>query len=213
MPTIVLWAWERAEDLRFLGPYRAGVAFLAATARIEADGTIGFQPRTAELLLPEGIPAIAVARIDSAPEHADPQPGLLINGLRRIADMPGVRGLQIDFDARRSERSFYRELLATLQRAVRKPVGVTALVSWCAGDRWLDAEPIGEAVPMFFRMGRNESRNMSVVSPVCRASIGLSMDEEWPAARPAGVDRIYLFNARAWTQADYSAALRRIDSW
>ena len=104
MPTIVLWAWERAEDLRFLGPYRAGVAFLAATARIEADGTIGFQPRTAELLLPEGIPAIAVARIDSAPEHADPQPGLLINGLRRIADMPGVRGLQIDFDARRSER-------------------------------------------------------------------------------------------------------------
>jgi hypothetical protein len=213
MPGVVLWAWERAEDLRFLGPYRAGVAFLAATAQIDADGSIGFHPRTAALLLPEGIPAIAVVRIDSPPQHAKPQPAMLINGLRRIADMPDVRGLQIDFDARLSERNFYRDLLESLRLAVHKPIGITALASWCAGDRWLDREPIGEAVPMFFRMGRNERRNMRVVSPVCRASIGLSMDEDWPAARPAGLDRIYLFNPRAWTPPDYSEALRRVDGW
>jgi hypothetical protein len=152
-------------------------------------------------------------RIESPALHDAPQATLLVNGLRQIAEMPDVRGLQIDFDARRSERDFYKTVIASVRRVTDKPIGVTALASWCSGDRWLDGEPIGEAVPMYFRMGRNESRNMSVDSPVCRAAIGLSMDEPWPAARPAAIDRIYVFNPRAWTQADYQAALHRIEVW
>jgi len=213
LPGLVLWAWERPEDLRFLDPHRAGIAFLAATARIEADGRILFRPRTQSLLLPAGIASIAVVRIESPAQHAVPEAAPLVDGLRRIAAMPDVRGLQIDFDARLSEREFYRTLLASLWRVTNKPIGITALASWCSGDRWLDREPIGEAVPMFFRMGRNESRNMIVDSAVCRAAIGVSMDEPWPKVRPPVVDRIYVFNPRAWTQADYLAAQRRVQAW
>ena len=39
VPLLVLWAWERPEDLRFLDPIRVGVAFLAATVRLWAEGS------------------------------------------------------------------------------------------------------------------------------------------------------------------------------
>src|SRR5271165_1481698 len=69
LPGVVLWAWERPEDLRFLDTRRAGVAFLAATAKILPDGSIQFHPRMQELLLPDGAAAIAVVRIESPRQH------------------------------------------------------------------------------------------------------------------------------------------------
>jgi hypothetical protein len=213
MPGIVLWAWERPEDLRFIDARRTGVAFLAGTAQILPNGSVLFRPRMQQLQLPDGTPSIAVVRIESAPKHENPKPEQLLFGLKRIAALPDVRGLQIDFDARLSERVFYKTVIESIRKATNKPVGVTALASWCSGDRWLDGEPIAEAVPMFFRMGRNESRNMSVESAVCRGAIGLSMDEAWPAVRPRALHRIYVFNPRAWTRSDYLAALSRIHNW
>jgi hypothetical protein len=108
---------------------------------------------------------------------------------------------------------FYRSLLNALNAQSPIPVGVTALSSWCAGDRWLDQAPIAEAVPMFFRMGRSESRDMAIRSAVCRSSIGLSTDEPWPSHRPAGLERIYLFSPRAWTRGVYVCALQRLKNW
>jgi hypothetical protein len=94
-----------------------------------------------------------------------------------------------------------------------KPVSVTALASWCDGDRWLDGEPVAEAVPMFFRLGRGESRDMKLNSAMCRSSIGLSTDEPWPAKRPAGITRIYLFSPLAWTHEEYTRTMERIERW
>lgn len=34
-PTLILWAWDRAEDLRFLKPAEAEVAGLMATIRLQ----------------------------------------------------------------------------------------------------------------------------------------------------------------------------------
>lgn len=216
LPNLVLWAWERPEDLRFLDARRAGVAFLAGTASISPEGSIELRPRVQRLQLPPEAALLAVVRIDSFVEHRTVTAQALASftaGLRNIAALPKVCGLQIDFDARRSDRKLYCSLLDFMRAQIRKPIGVTALASWCVGDQWLDGEPIVEAVPMFFRMGRSESRDMGVESPLCRSSIGLSTDELWPAKRPAGVNRIYLFNPRAWTRADYVAALRRIEDW
>ena len=39
LPAVVLWAWERPEDLRFLAGREAGVAFLAATVRFSGGAT------------------------------------------------------------------------------------------------------------------------------------------------------------------------------
>ena len=36
-PKVLLWAWQRPEDLRFLDPQRAGVAFLAATITLSGE--------------------------------------------------------------------------------------------------------------------------------------------------------------------------------
>jgi hypothetical protein len=164
--------------------------------------------------LPPRAAVLAVIRIDAPLQHETVETQSLISGLREIAELPNVRGLQIDFDARRSDRNLYRTLLESMRvRTAAKPIGITALASWCAGDRWLDQEPIVEAVPMFFRMGRGESREMAIESSVCRSSIGLSTDELWPARRPAGISRIYLFSPRAWTEANYFAALHRIQDW
>jgi len=218
MPGIVLWAWERPEDLRFIDTSQIGIAFLAATASISREGSVAFRPRTQRLELPARAAVLPVIRIESSlqfrnsrigPVQAEP----LIAGIREIAALPDVRGIQIDFDARKSERDFYRGLLESIRASTSKPIGITALASWCAGDQWLGREPIVEAVPMFFRMGRNESREMAVQSSVCQSSIGLSTDEPWPAKRSAAVKRIYLFNPRAWLRADYTAALARIKSW
>ncbi len=212
-PRIVLWAWERPEDLRFVDTREAGIAFLAATARIFENGAVQFRPRTQRLLLPDGATVIAVVRIESAPRHSTPETAVLVDGIRQVSDQPNVRAVQIDFDARSSEHAFYRSLIESLRSGIEKPVTITALASWCAGDRWMDSEPIAEAVPMFFRMGRGENRDMAMESPLCRSSIGLSLDEPWPRTRPLRLSRIWLFSPRAWTEADYRAALLRVQEW
>jgi hypothetical protein len=151
--------------------------------------------------------------VDSALKHDLVQPRAFLSGLSSVAALPNLRGIQIDFEARKSERNFYSALLKSMPPEMRTPIGITALASWCTGDRWLDAEPIVEAVPMFFRMGKRVSRDAATHGAVCRSSIGLSTDEPWPAHRAAGIRRIYLFNPRAWTQADYLSALHRIEDW
>jgi hypothetical protein len=213
LPRIMLWAWERPENLNFVDPQKAGVAFLAGTDVVRPDGSTLFRLRTQQLTLPPGAAVLPVVRIESPASHAPIQIAPLLLGFQQIAGVPGVRGIQIDFDARRSERPSYRTLLASMPKYTSKPVGITALASWCEGDRWLDREPVAEAVPMFFRMGPNESRNMRISSPPCRSSIGLSTDEPWPVRRSATIQRIYLFSPRAWTREEYDRAMRRIETW
>jgi hypothetical protein len=213
LPGVVLWAWERPEDLRFLDPRRAGVAFVAATAVISRNGNVSFHPRTQSLLLPLNAAVLGVVHVDSPLEHDTIQPGAFLSVLSDVAALPNLRGIQIDFEARKSERNFYSAVLKSIPHQMRTPIGITALASWCTGDRWLDAEPIVEAVPMFFRMGKHVSRDAATQGAVCRSSIGLSTDEPWPAHQAAGIRRIYLFNPRTWTRADYLSALHRIEEW
>lgn len=213
LPAVMVWAWERSEDLAFVDAHRTGVAFLAGTAVIRTNGSVVFRWRTQALKLAPGVAVLPVVRIESPPVHAPVRAEPLLAALQGVANQPGVRGLQIDFDARRSERAFYRALLAGLQQRTSAAISITALASWCEGDRWLDGQPVDEAVPMFFRMGRGESRDMRVKSGVCRAAIGLSTDEPWPIQRATGTQRIYLFNPRAWTPEEYNRAMRRLEDW
>jgi hypothetical protein len=206
-PGLVLWAWERPEDLRFIDPSTTGVAWLAATGVIERDGSVRFRFRRQPLSTPSGTARIAVVRIESpAAGYVLPPADRLTGGILAAASQRDVSALQIDFDARASERAFYRSLLRAVQSATSLPVGITALASWCEADTWIDSDAVSEAVPMFFRMGRNESKAIPAVAPACRNATGVSIDETWPAYR-AG--RLYVFNPRAWTEADYRSVLRR----
>src|SRR6266545_419310 len=57
IPQVVLWAWERPTDLRFIDPKEVGVAFLARTIRLRS-GEVVVRPRLQPLNLPEGAKVI-----------------------------------------------------------------------------------------------------------------------------------------------------------
>jgi hypothetical protein len=204
-PGLVLWAWERPEDLRFIDPKTTGVAYLAATAAIRPDGAVRFHFRQQPLATPPGTVRIAVVRVESPARYLFPEASRVADGIAAAGSQPGVSAIQIDFDARGSERPFYRDVLRELRMKTALPIGITVLASWCEGDPWIDPDIVSEAVPMFFRMGRNESKDMPVTAAVCRNSTGVSTDEAWPK-RVAG--RVYVFHPQPWTKTDYERVVR-----
>src|SRR5690242_9995792 len=63
-PAVVLWAWERPEDLRGLDAKRFAVAFLAQTLTLKGDEVI-FKPRHQPLEVSPETKMMAVTRIES----------------------------------------------------------------------------------------------------------------------------------------------------
>ncbi|HRI04650.1 MAG TPA: hypothetical protein PLL77_12980 [Pyrinomonadaceae bacterium] len=215
MPTKVLWAWERPEDLRFIDTKQYGVAFLAQTLTLETDNVLP-KPRRQPLETAPGTYIIAVTRIETkkgsaerptfTPEMATKVASLVKNTL----DLPNVKGVQIDFDAVVSERNFYRSMMKELKNQLppETPLTMTSLASWCTGDAWFNDFPVDEAVPMAFQMGADDEKIKNYLrngndwnEPLCRGSYGISIDED------IGVElkpkrRVYYFSNSAWKSAD-----------
>lgn len=205
-PHIVLWAWERPEHLAYIDLREVGVAVLARTISWR-DGHITSHPRYQPAELPDGTRTIAVIRLESQslplPDAADIVPQVLA-----VSTLARIRAIQIDFDARQSERDWYRALLETLHRRLPKNVAltITALTSWCLGDTWIKNLPIADAVPMLFRMGQGEPAGITDFStPVCRSSVGISLDEA-PLSLPHN-RRVFIFDPHPWTPEAYHAAM------
>lgn len=228
LPNVVLWAWERPEDLRFANPREVGVASLAQTIFIsERAAGPGFsvRARLQPLRFAEGAQLIAVTRIEARDANfVDAtlrleKASAIARAIANTAGMPDVVALQIDFDAVESQREFYRELLNELrtQLPVNMPISITALASWCTDDDWLKALPVDEAVPMLFRMGadgqnirRRIASGEDFRARACRGSFGVSTDEKFLDLRRVNRSRrrIYLFDPRPWNAAAFHGALR-----
>ncbi|MCW5892793.1 MAG: hypothetical protein KIT14_19950 [bacterium] len=120
-PPLVLWAWERPEDLRFVDPGEVGVAFLARTVRVGADGRLAVLPRRQPLRVPAATyRRIAVVRLEAVPA-APAVDAVAAAIVPALAALPGTTALQIDFDARRSRRAFYVALLRLHRRYPTSP--------------------------------------------------------------------------------------------
>ncbi len=205
----MLWAWERPANLDFIKPQEVGVAFLAQTVYLRGGRTL-VRPRLQPVGVPPGTTLTAVARLEpdriEAPALSPQQRAEVVSAVLQLARLAGVSSLQIDFDATASEREFYRQLLIDLRRQLPPSFGlsITALASWCTYDDWISGLPVDEAVPMLFRMGRdNESVRHYLESgkdfrpALCRQSLGLSTDE-WPGIlRPKR--RLYVFHPGTWS--------------
>ena len=221
LPSMVLWAWERPEDLRHL-PTGTGVAFLVQTITV-AGQDVAIDPRRQPLQVDPSLPLIAVTRIESPAPKREAMTGAelstIVTAIARTATMPNVRAVQIDFDATVSQRPLYLLLLRHVRSALRHdvPLSITALASWCAGDRWLDAAPVDEVVPMLFRMGpstdflKTAARSTDQFDSPCRAAIGASLDEPITVIRDHR--RVYLFSPKAWTPADINTAQLPLNDW
>jgi len=212
-PHVILWAWESPQNLNFIDPNEAGVAFLARTL-VLADHQAIIRPRLQPLRVPPGTALMAVVRLESTGHDELPRPSEIAPAIADLARDPGIRALQIDYDARFSERAFYRQLISEVKSRlpVRFPLSITALASWCNGDGWIATLPVSDAVPMLFRMGPERYRpgsNFRV--PLCRTSVGVSMDE--PVARLPRGRRVYVFHPGRWTQRDYKNALQEVHRW
>lgn len=221
VPSIILWAWERPEQLNFIDTSKLGVAFLASTIYLRGNDVVT-RPRLQPLNVPANTSLVAVTRIEA--DRRDP-PRLTPEQLKKTVaalasnrKLPNVIAVQIDFDATLSERNFYRQLLFELRHELpaSMPLSITALASWCQGDNWLDDLPIDEAVPMLFRMGIEERQvrayltsGESFNSTKCQSSLGLSTDE--PIAGLPINKRTYFFNPRSWTPASVNELLKRHD--
>jgi hypothetical protein len=204
-PRLVFWAWERREDLRQLPP-DAAIAFLAETVTVGRDRT-EVVPRRQPLRVNRAALLYAVTRIDVEPGAiASFTPGdvsTVADAIARTGRLPQVGGVQVDFDARASERPTYRSLLqAVRDRIGTMPLSMTALASWCGDDSWIDTLPVDEAIPMLFRMGPfNEPFRHAAASGWsarrCRGSLGVSVDE--PDSLRYRAHRVYVFNPRSWS--------------
>jgi len=216
-PQVILWAWERPSDLRFIDPRRVGVSYLVKTIRVE-DNAITVRPNQNGLRVPAGTWIMACARIEAngnfTSDDSTQEVDQLVPLILPLAKFPNTKAVQVDFDARVSQRSFYRALLARLRQRLPRnmPLSITALGSWCEGDDWIAKLPVDEAVPMLFRMGTDGNsilfRLQSQIDfrePLCRMSLGVSTDEFVP--RLAARRRLYIFDANGWTKAAFERTM------
>ncbi len=215
MPSRVLWAWERPEDLKFIDPDEFGVAFLAQTLFLENDRVMP-RPRRQPLDVPSGTYLIAVTRVETNKDTTR-RPNFNISMIGKTAflikntlDLPNVKAIQVDFDAVVSEREFYRSLMKELKKQLppNSPLLMTSLASWCTGDAWFGDFPVDEAVPMVFQMGA-DSDNIKTylkngndwIEPLCRGSYGISLEEGRIEGMKPG-RRTYFFKDQNWTKSD-----------
>jgi hypothetical protein len=222
-PRTVLWAWERPEDLKALDPSRVAVAFLAQTLVLKGEDVV-FTPRHQPLEVSPATKLMAVTRIESqkitgqSVALSDSQKQKAATLILKTLELKNVSAIQVDFDAVSSERDFYRGLLQDLRRALPDniPLSMTALASFCIGDRWLRDLPVDEAVPMAFRMGADDKTIKTLLAagedfrePLCRRSYGIAVDE--PIDVKFRSDRrVYIFNDHPWKASDLAYASERI---
>lgn len=219
---IVLWAWERPENLNFLKNTGVGVAFLAGS--IEFNSIIKIIPRLQPLSVDDRTPMTAVIRIDNI-EHRDTNftdtdfASISDFIVRMCSSNKRVTHCQIDFDALETERKFYKRLLSDVRKKLPEQIllSITALVSWCHSGSWIDDLSIEVAVPMFFQLGidenviRNDMTSKSFMqSKMCQKSVGISTDEPLPDVKFLKGRTIYIFNSAAWKQDVYRRMMDKV---
>lgn len=219
---LVLWAWERPEDLRFAG---ADVEVAAQTGFVELSGRdVRSRGRRFPLKTASGQPTTAVVHVQIAGRRllawTPDQRRAAALAVLAYGRQPWAKRVQVDFEVRRSQRQVLLDLLGDVRAGLPRgtPLSMTALASWCETEDWLGAAPVDEIVPMLFRMGpEGESVRAKLAAgrdfaePRCRAAVAISTDAPLPRLPPGR--RIYLFSPRSWTAADFQIVRRRTEAW
>ncbi len=205
---LILWAWERPEDVRFAGPGVA-VAVLAGTVILSADAAIA-RPRLQPLRTAPGQQLIGTVHVE-----IDRNARLAWTPAQRATAAAAVLDLaadarftevQLDFEVRASEHAVLLDLLRTVRAGLPpgRTLSMTALASWCdTDDLWLDAAPVDDIVPMLFRMGRGGAGLRERLTaggwlrnPRCARSLGLATDTLRPTLLRG--ERLFVFDPVPW---------------
>lgn len=227
LPKLMLWAWERPEDLSYVDARQVGFAYLAQTITLSGD-RCHIRRRVQPLKLPAHARVEGVVRIEidprNKPTYSESQMAAVVKSVLQLPLMHEVKAVQIDFDARENERTFYTRLLSRLKSQLPAGIGlsITALASWCLYDRWLAELPVDEAVPMMFSMGRDHAKVLLHIQSgrdfahaICNESLGISLDEpdvnavmQQLVARQKVPPRVYIFSSKRWTKQSADRAVQ-----
>ncbi len=215
----MLWAWERPSDLRNLAG-SAGVAFLASTVTLTAGKAVVI-PRFQPLEVRPGTFRMAVVRIEGPVVPAAltrVQRDRTAAAIVETAHLVNADAVQVDFDARASERAFYSAVLMDVRHALgpRQFLSITALVSWCgAPQSWINSLPVDEVVPMAFEMGSGAPAAETLLrsgghfsNPRCQTAIGVST--QGLALTRGAYTRRYIFPYGEWTETLVRSVLTTI---
>lgn len=204
----IAWLWKDASIPAFS---RAEVAVVDRHIWLAGDKVLvrpGARPRA----LARGTEVIPVVHVEIDPLL--PPAGLrqagpaVLDAMQSAARASTSGWVQLDLEARPSQRVEYRELVRRIRAALPRQMklSVTALAWWCRSGAWLDGLAADEVVPMFFRMGRDNAplrgivaRQPAALHPLCRAgSAGFSRQEAFPGEVTARYRRTYWFDETAW---------------
>lgn len=218
--TLILWAWERPEDLRFAPP---GTEIAVQTGFVDISGAGFIAHGRSHPLLTSHPPATALVHVQIDPARPVAWTPALRERvaaavLHYAAAVPAAR-VQVDFEVRASERQILLDLLADVRRGLPRGtlLSMTALASWCDGEAWLDAAPVDEIVPMLFRMRGGEALKNRLAAggdfrnPRCRAALGIASDSPIRSAPPGR--RVYLFSPASWTAQGYDGVRAEVEGW
>ena len=199
-------------------PPTFGVAAVVGFIRLAGGTMVVTRGRRFPLMLRDGAPPpIGVVHI----EVDQTQPLLWTDALRSdvvsaaLAFMRPYPAAQVDMEVRDSQRGALLDVLRGVRAGL--PIGttlsMTALASWCDTERWLEAAPVDEIVPMLFRMGPGGIRLRGKLAaggdfgePRCRTAVGVATDT--PVTTPPG-RRVYVFNPHPWDAAALTALEQR----
>ena len=213
---IVLWVWERPENLYFINDKNISFAYLSGTVT-KADKNLEYYSRRQPLRIPDKSNTISVIRIeDRSKDHIFEDknlPEISDYIVKSCIEKTSNTACQIDFDATESQIEFYKKLVVSVREKLPKEMklSLTALVSWCVNDKaWFDELPIDEVVPMFFRLGREEniywqriSEGRLNISNSCQKAVGVATDEPMPNKIYVKNKPIYIFNNGYWTSKNW----------
>jgi len=225
--SVILWVWERPENLYFLKEKNVTFAYLSGTVTKTNDGLV-YYPRRQPLRIPDNSQTIAVIRIeDKSDKHEfyDKDKESISDYIVKSCQEKSNLSCQIDFDAVESQIDFYKRLIIDVREKLPKEIklSITSLVSWCtSGTPWFDGLPIDEIVPMFFRLGRDENLYWQKIEQgslkldiSCQKSVGIAADESLPNKIYLENKPIYIFNNKYWSPSNWaiikSEILQKLD--
>lgn len=218
-PRTILWAWQRSEDLSYIDPQEFAVAYLACSVLLSGSEVKTIW-RQQPLKVPIQTVLIPVVRLDTDTKHPASFDAKMLHDLTalitRAASRPRSSGIQIDFDARLTERVFYTQVLTELRQSLppNTPISITALASWCLFDNWLTGLPVSETVPMMFSLGNERAKVLNYFSAGnqfrhagCCDALGISLEDPpvnalmIPLTKHRKIPlRLYVYTKSAWTR-------------
>jgi hypothetical protein len=204
----VAWLWDEAR----LPAWSSHEAAVLQRHILLSGEDIRTRPRMRWPALPPSALVTPVLHVEvsivNPPRNIENSRAIIINALLDAAAVSTSGWVQLDMEAKPSQREFYRSLVQELRARLpaRLKLSVTALAWWCRSPAWLDGLAADEVVPMFFRMGKDSAamrqiveRAPSTLHASCRAgSAGFSPQEAFAPGVAARYAKTYWFDRRAW---------------